>query len=298
MDEAPAVIARQDERRIDSFILSSPGSNMSLLLPGGEPGRRDERATCEPRRPTVSTTPTVPDATQSASPLEKSRAKSTHARDGLEAAQRKLADLDTQLGRITAQFSSDETALRAATEEVKRLKKALKDGEKQRRKLLTARKRASDAAVKAEEKSHKAEAKYDRAVLADLIQRQKAQDRQAASAKAPANGAAASRPAGALPSGPSASTDTPALPAAPANGTQAEDLGTVTARETAARTTAESAGDSAAAAPRTTASPRSTTTRRAPAARSTSRTRTGRTTPSTSSSKPPSKPSSGQSTEG
>jgi myosin heavy subunit len=230
----------------------------------------------------VSTTSTVPDATQSASPLERSRAKSTHARDALESARTKLADIDSQLGRVTAQSSSDETALRAAADEVKRLKKALKDAEKQRRKLLTARKRAADAAGKAEEKSHRAEAKYDRAVLADLIQRQKAQDRQAAAAKAPENGAVPSQAAAALPSGPSAGTDTPALPAAAVDGTQAEDLGTVTARETAARTTAESAGDSPSAAPRTTASPRSTTTRRAPAARSTSRARTGRTTPSTS----------------
>jgi len=194
---------------------------------------------------------------QPPSPLERSRAKSSHARSDLDTARTRLSELDGQLGRNAAQTGTDETALRAAMDEIKRLKKALKDGEKQRRKLLTARKRAADAAEKAEERVRKAEAKYDRAVLADLIQRQKEQDRGTASAKAPANGSTVG-----------------SAEAAPA-----EDLGTATARETAARTTAESAGDTTAAAPRTTASPRSTTSRRASSGRTTTpRTTTPRTT--------------------
>jgi chromosome segregation ATPase len=191
----------------------------------------------------VSSTPSIErPATQPASLLEKARARSTEAHSRLEAARGKLADVDGQIGRLTAQAGSDETALRSAMDEVKRLKKALKDGEKQRRKLVTARKRAEDAAAKAEERAHKAEAKYDRAVLADLIQRQKESDRKTASGKAPQNGSAA-----------------PALHVP-------MDAGTSTARETAARVTAESAGDGV---PRATELPRSTTPRRPPAARGT-----------------------------
>jgi chromosome segregation ATPase len=189
----------------------------------------------------VSSTPTISTATSTgaaepASPLERSRARSSEARSTLEAARKRLSGLDGELARNASQSSTDETALRSAMDEIKRLKKALKEGEKQRRKLLTARKRAADATAKAEEKARKAEAKYDRAVLADMIQRTKEQDRRTASTKAPDNGAAATA-AG------------PALPPA-TDATEAEDLGTATARETAARTTARRASSTGTTAPR------------------------------------------------
>jgi len=177
----------------------------------------------------VSSTETITGASEPASPLERSRARSSEARSSLEAARVRLSEVDGELGRNAAQSTSDETALRSAMDEIKRLKKALKDGEKQRRKLLTARKRAADAATKAEEKVHKAEAKYDRAVLADMIERTKEQDRRTASAKAPENGSAV-----------------PPTVAAPPEGVEPEDLGTTTARETAARTTAQLASSSTA----------------------------------------------------
>src|SRR5436190_12935789 len=161
----------------------------------------------------VSSTPTT-GTVEAASALERSRDKSSEARTRLEAARTRLEGLDGELGRNAAQSSTDENALRSAIDEIKRLKKALKDGEKQRRKLLDARKRAADAAAKAEDKARKAEAKYDRAVLADMIQRNKEQDRQSASTKAPDNGSAAMAAA-------------PALPVA-ADGVEGEDLGTVT----------------------------------------------------------------------
>ena len=203
----------------------------------------------------VSSTTTIADAAQPASPLERSRARSSEARSRPGGrAQAALPRLDGELGRNAAQSSSDETALRSAMDEIKRLKKALKDGEKQRRKLLTARKRAADAAAKAEERARKAEAKYDRAVLADMIQRTKEQDRRAASAKAPENGS-------------TAPTTTPALPA-PTDGVEAEDLGTATARRTAARTTARRASAPRATTPRP-RTPRSPRTPRTTAAAST-----------------------------
>jgi hypothetical protein len=183
----------------------------------------------------VSSAPTT-GTTEAVSALERWRGKSSEARSSLEAARKRLEGLDGELGRNAAQSSTNETALRSAMDEIKRLKKALKDGEKQRRKLLDARKRAADAATKAEEKARKAEAKYDRAVLADMIERTKEQDRQSASTKAPDNGSAAV-------------AASPALPVA-ADGVEAEDLGTVTARQTAARTTAKRASSSGATTPR------------------------------------------------
>jgi hypothetical protein len=198
----------------------------------------------------VSSTPTITGAAQPASPLERSRARSSEARSSLEAAHLRLSHLDGELGRNAARSTSDETALRSAMDEIKRLKKSLKDGEKQRRKLVTARKRAADAAAKAEEKARKAEAKYDRAVLADMIQRTKEHDRRTASAKAPENGSAATPAVAAMPDGP-ADAPVPAV-----DGAEPEDLGTTTARQTAARTTARRASPA-----RTATTPRPRTSR-------------------------------------
>jgi chromosome segregation ATPase len=207
----------------------------------------------------VSSAPTT-GTTEAVSALERSRGKSSDSRSRLEAARKRLEGLDGELGRNAAQSSTDETALRSAMDEIKRLKKALKDGEKQRRKLLDARKRAADTAAKAEEKARKAEAKYDRAVLADMIQRTKEQDRQIASSKGPDNGSAATG------TDTGTGTDTATATAA-TDGVEAESLGTATARRTAARTTARRAS-----------APRTTTTR-------TPRPRSPRTTSGSSTSK-------------
>jgi chromosome segregation ATPase len=212
------------------FICLSPLFNTSSSPVETDRATAGATSLSDPRRPTVSSTPTITGATEPASALERSRARSSEARSSLEAAHLRLSHLDAELGRNAARSSSDETALRSAMDEVKRLKKALKDGEKQRRKLLTERKRAADATAKAEDRARKAEAKYDRAVLADMIQRTKEQDRRTASEKAPENGSAA----------------TPAVPATAVDGTEPEDLGTATARETAARTTAQLASSTAA----------------------------------------------------
>src|SRR4051812_49676306 len=151
--------------------------------------------------------------TQSASSaLERSRSRSGQAREGLARARGRVDELDVKLGRNAARTSQDEAALQAAQAEVKRLRSALKDASKERQKLLVARKRATTVVAKAEEKAHKAEAKYDRAVLADLIQREKEQDRESADHGAGAqNGAPL-----ALPSGP-----TTALPSAASSGSAA-----------------------------------------------------------------------------
>jgi hypothetical protein len=240
--------------------------------------------------------------TQSASSaLERSRTKSGQARQGLAQARGRVDELDVKLGRNAARSSHDEAALQAAQAEVKRLRSALKDASKERQKLLVARKRATTLVAKAEEKAHKAEAKYDRAVLADLIQREKEQDRDAAGTSAgrsASNGAVGAGEPIALPSG-----RPPALPAGDSTGAeqasgsagtssdtkgeggdsggagaQPESLGTATARRTAARSTAKAAGPDAQPAAETPAATAPAGARRSPARRATSGTGRPRTT--------------------
>ena len=198
-------------------------------------------------------------SSEKTSQLERARGKSTKARQTLDQARRKVDEIDGQLGRNAARTSQDEAVLRAAEAQVKQLKRALKDASKERQRLLTDRKRATGAVDKAQDKVRSTEAKYDRAVLADLIERQKQQDRAGAGSAGSSDGS----PVAALPS---AEDQAPIpLPAGPAGSAavasgdsgaagsagsvEPEDLGTATARATAARTTAEAAGDGAEPAP-------------------------------------------------
>jgi hypothetical protein len=165
------------------------------------------------------------------SPLDRSRAKAKHAQQALAEAGRRVNDIDERLERNTAQTSADEKAVAAARDEVKRLKKALKDGEKERQKLVLARKRAIADVEKAEDKARKAEAKYDREVLADLIEREKENDRATSAAAsatpvgpaAPGRGArgrAAPGPGARGPAAPGRAARGPAAPGRAAPGTE------------------------------------------------------------------------------
>ena len=200
-------------------------------------------------------------SSEKTSQLERARAKSTKAREALDQARRKVDEIDGQLGRNAARASQDEAVLRAAETQVKQLKRTLKDASKERQRLLADRKRATNAVDKAQNKVRSSEAKYDRAVLADLIQRRKQQDREAAGGSSV--GSPDGSPVAALPS---AEDEAPIpLPAGPEGSAKAassdsgtgasdgsaepEDLGTATARATAARTTAEAAGEGAEPAP-------------------------------------------------
>jgi hypothetical protein len=180
-------------------------------------------------------------SSEKTSQLERARAKSTKAREALDQARRKVDEIDGQLGRNAARTSQDEAVLRAAEAQVKQLKRALKDASKERQRLLTDRKKATNAVDKAQDKVRSTEAKYDRAVLADLIQREKQQDRRATGPGSDGS------PVAALPSGEDQAAIP--LPAGPADSVEPEDLGTATARATAAHTTAEAAGEGAEPAP-------------------------------------------------
>jgi hypothetical protein len=255
------VIGRSDERRVD--FLHQRGGDMSISGP-------------------LTTSPNgarAEDGRDQASPLERSRAKANNAREALAEAGRRADDIDERLERNAARMSADDKALAAALDEVKRLKRALKDGEKERQKLIVARKRAITEVEKAEEKARKAEAKYDREVLADLIEREKESDRATSAAASlasatPGPGHAAdaqplpavvnsAEPAGkAEPASPRAGDlELPADEQAGAPPVEPEDLGTATARTTAARTTAASAGEAAQPAPEPPRPRRATRTR-------------------------------------
>src|ERR671932_116524 len=196
-------------------------------------------------------------SSEKASQLERARAKSTKARETLDQARRKVDEIDGQLGRNAARTSQDEAVLRAAEAQVKQLKRALKDASKERQRLLTDRKRATSAVDKAQDKVRSSEAKYDRAVLPELIQREKQQDRRAAGpgsagfsdgspvAALPSAEDQAAIPLPAGPAGSAAAASGDSGAAGWAGWAEPEDLGTATSRATAARTTAEAAGDGA-----------------------------------------------------
>jgi hypothetical protein len=244
------VIGHSDERQVDSLHQRGGAIVTSTPLTTSPNGARAE------------------DARDQASALDRSRAKANQAQQTLADASRRVDEIEERLERTTARSSADEKALDATRAEVKRLKKALQDGEKERQKLVLARKRAIADVEKAEDKARKAEAKYDREVLADLIEREKEHDRAAPSAApstAPASvlgGPAAD--AGSLPavvnsaepvgdsdpaSAPAADVEVPANGQAGAPATEPEDLSTATARTTAARATAAAAGEEAQPAP-------------------------------------------------
>jgi DNA repair exonuclease SbcCD ATPase subunit len=117
------------------------------------------------------------------STLDRRRERSARARQQLDQARDRLADVDKRLSEHAGRASQVEHALRAAQDEVKRLKKALKDGAKERQKLISARKRAGSDVNKAERKAKQSESKYDEAVLAELVRREKSHDRQSAAKK-------------------------------------------------------------------------------------------------------------------
>ena len=145
---------------------------------------------------------------------EKLQANKTAARAAIDA----VADLDARLDRNSSQTREYEAALQAAVDRVAALKKAIKAAGKQQVQLDSARKDAQRAAAQAQQRAAAAEAKYDRAVLAEIVRREKDHDLSLHSPTASAGTAASDAPFG-------------------ATSTIAGD----TARATAARTTADRA---------------------------------------------------------
>ena len=103
---------------------------------------------------------------------EKLQANKAAARAAIDA----VADLDARLDHNSSQTRENEAALQAALDQVAALKKAIKATGKQKVQLDSARKDARRAAAQAQQRAAAAEAKYDRAVLAEIVRREKDHD--------------------------------------------------------------------------------------------------------------------------
>src|SRR5690349_1731461 len=123
------------------------------------------------------------DAGGTARPQKKSESLLDRRREKLQASQATAADAHSDVRRLDQQLESNddnrreqETALQAALDRAAVLKKAIKASTKEAAKLRAARKEAGERAATAQQRVSAAEAKYDRAVLADMVRREKEND--------------------------------------------------------------------------------------------------------------------------
>jgi chromosome segregation ATPase len=144
------------------------------------------------------------------SKLDRRREKAQSAKARADAAQQRVSALDGRLAAHAAQTQEHEAALRRAGDEVSRRKKALKASAKQARQLGVARKKAEASAAKARRQTDVAEDRYDKAVLAEMVRRERIRDLAAhdESAAGPARGA--ELPVGPVPKRRAFAANTPA----------------------------------------------------------------------------------------
>jgi hypothetical protein len=116
----------------------------------------------------------TPDSEQSA--LGRRREKLHVTRTAAELATRRVAELDKQLDTNSAAQRENEAALQRALDRVATLKKSIKASRRGSGKLHTARRDARRVAARAQQRAATAEAKYDRAVLAEMVRREKDDD--------------------------------------------------------------------------------------------------------------------------
>lgn len=125
--------------------------------------------------------------TREAAKLTRRRSKLQTAKSTAAAATTNLRNLEAKLESLSLRRRQRKAALREAKSRQGALEKAIKASDKQRKALRESVKDASKAAAKAERNAHEVEAKYDRAVLSDLVRREKRSDLSTH----PASGAAA-----------------------------------------------------------------------------------------------------------
>ena len=119
------------------------------------------------------------------SPALRRRRKRLQAAQGDAAATAAaVVALDSELESNAGQRRNYKAGLRDARAHVAALKTTIKATEKERAKLRAARKDARRGAAKAAQRATVAEAKYDRAVLADMVLREKIIDLSAHSDRA------------------------------------------------------------------------------------------------------------------
>jgi hypothetical protein len=159
------------------------------------------------------------------STLDRRREKAKAAKATADAAQQRLSGLDDGLAANAAQTQEHETALRRASDEVSRLKKALKASAKKNQQLTASRKKVAASVAKTQQKAYAAEGKYNKALLADMVRKERNRDLAA-------HEGASARTA-------SSSSANPTLGSSPERPVAA------TAKDTAARKTAAAAADPA-----------------------------------------------------
>jgi chromosome segregation ATPase len=124
----------------------------------GEPSQALENGTSEARR------------------LERRRDKLRSARAAAESASAQVARLDAELTATTNRIGELDVELAAARDKVAVVKRSIKAVEKQRGNLRAERKQARRGQAAARQKADDAERRYDRAMLADMVRREKQQD--------------------------------------------------------------------------------------------------------------------------
>lgn len=200
--------------------------------------RLQDSSTAQTTDPTPPASTTDGSMTTSTSRLDRRREKLQSTTAAADAADAAVAKIDRRLDAAAGKRRDQEAALQATLDRVAELKKAVKSSVRESGKVRTSRKGALQAAVKARQRAATAETKYDRAVLADMLRREKEQDLSAHSptatdhsgdARATGNGRRSSEPA--LSTRPSTSAGT----------ARATPASAQTARATAARTTASRA---------------------------------------------------------
>lgn len=122
------------------------------------------------------TTAAAPSASASPTALDKRRRKWLDAQQAASEAAGALALLEQQLDADERQRDTDRADLTAAVARQAELEKAIKTSARQREELRRARKHAARAAKKAGQRAKAAEAKFDKALLADMLQKHKAAD--------------------------------------------------------------------------------------------------------------------------
>ena len=124
----------------------------------------------------MTTAAASPSTSTSSTALDKRRRKWLDAQQVASEAAGALALLEQQLDAGERQRQTDEADLKAAAARQVELEKAIKTSSRQREELRRARKRAARDAKKAGQRAKAAEAKFDKALLADMVQKHKAAD--------------------------------------------------------------------------------------------------------------------------
>ncbi|CAN5654724.1 hypothetical protein BH09ACT7_BH09ACT7_19590 [soil metagenome] len=125
--------------------------------------------------------------------LEVDHAALDEPRGNWQAAQEAAAQAENQLSLVLQRLvdnaerrSADEAALQAAVDEQAELKRAIKTSAEQREMLRKARSKAQREAEEARKRAQAAEAKYDEALLAEVLAAQKIKDLSASDDQAQA----------------------------------------------------------------------------------------------------------------